>query len=192
MNWIVFDYGEVLSKRTIALPKLAATLGAQPAEFESAYWELRPPLDAGWSDLEYWRAIGDRVGVPVDEARSEELTAIDVEGWGHLEPSSKELLEALSEAGAALALLSNAPVSFSRWAREQDWMRHFRVALFSAELGCAKPEPEIYRILLDRLGAAPEDCLFFDDRQSNVDGARALGIKAHVWHGAEAAQAALG
>ena len=191
MNWIVFDYGEVLSKPTAAIPKLAATLGAPIADFERAYWEFRLAWDAGCADLEYWGAVGDKLGIAVDEAKAEELTAIDVAGWGHLEPSSKELLEALSEAGAALALLSNAPAAFGRWVREQDWARHFRVTLFSGDLGCVKPDPEIFRILLDRLGAAPEDCLFFDDRQSNVDGARALGIKAHLWHGAEAAQAAL-
>ncbi len=191
MNWVVFDYGDVLSKPTAALPKLAATLGAPLAEFERAYWQARLPWDAGCSDLEYWKSVGDVLGLPVDEAKSEELTAIDVAGWGHLEPSSKELLEALSEAGAALALLSNAPAAFGRWVRAQDWARHFRVTLFSGDLGCVKPDPEIFRILLDRLGATPGDCLFFDDRQSNVDGAKALGIKAHVWHGAEAARAAL-
>ncbi len=191
MNWIVFDYGNVLSKPNGELPKMAATLGAPLPEFERAYWEFRIPWDAGSSALEYWQAVGNSVGVPVDEARAEELTAIDVEGWGHLEPSSKELLEALSEAGAALALLSNAPTALGEWVRAQDWARHFRVTLFSGDVGCVKPDAEIYRLLLDRLGAAPADCLFFDDRQSNVDGAKALGIKAHLWHGAEAAQAAL-
>ncbi|WP_425425363.1 HAD-IA family hydrolase [Amycolatopsis saalfeldensis] len=61
-----------------------------------------------------------------------------------------------------------------------------------ATVGCAKPDPEIFRLLLEKLGAEPADCLFFDDRQSNVDGARAVGIQAHLWDGAEAARAALG
>src|SRR4051812_46218453 len=117
MNWIVFDYGDVLSKPSAALPDLAAAMRTPLPEFLKAYWEYRIPYDAGSTPLEYWQAVGDAVGVPVDEVLSAELTRIDVEGWGHLEPSSAALLEALSEAGAALALLSNAPSVFGEWVR---------------------------------------------------------------------------
>jgi putative hydrolase of the HAD superfamily len=189
MNWIVFDYGDVLSKPSTARPELAAKLGAPLPEFEKAYWDLRIPYDAGSTPLEYWQAVGDALGVPVDEARSDELTRIDVEGWGHLEPSSKDLLEALSEAGASLALLSNAPSVFGEWVRAQDWARHFRVTLFSGDVRCVKPDAKIFELLLEQLDAVPGDCLFFDDRESNVEGARAVGLKAEVWSGADAARA---
>jgi putative hydrolase of the HAD superfamily len=189
VNWIVFDYGDVLSKPSAAFPDMAARLGAPLPEFEKAYWAHRIPYDAGSTPLEYWQAVGDALGVPVDEALSAELARVDVEGWGHLEPSSEALLEALSEAGASLALLSNAPAVFGEWVREQDWVRHFRVTLFSGDVRCVKPDAKIFRLLLDELGAEPADCLFFDDRQSNVDGARAVGLKAQLWNGAEAARA---
>jgi putative hydrolase of the HAD superfamily len=191
MNWVVFDYGEVLSRPNANLPKLAATLGAPLGDFERAYWPARQRWDAGCGDLEYWRSVGDALGLPVDEAKADELTEIDVEGWGHLDPSAKALVEELSAAGRPLALLSNAPVGFARWVRAQDWVRHFRVTLFSGDFGCVKPDAEIFRILLGRLGAAPGDCVFFDDRQSNVDGARAVGIEAYRWDGAEHARARL-
>lgn len=189
VNWIVFDYGDVLSKPSPARPALAARMGAPLAEFERAYWEYRIPFDAGSTPLEYWQTIGDAVGVPVDEAMSADLTRIDVEGWSHLEPSSKALLEALAEAGANLALLSNAPAVFGEWVRAQDWARHFRVTLFSGDVRCVKPDAKIFQLLLEQLDAEPGDCLFFDDRQSNVDGARAVGLKAQLWNGADAARA---
>lgn len=191
-NWLVFDYGEVLCTRTTAVPKLAATMGVAPEVFEPVYWAVRDAYDRGSSDFAYWASIGERVGARVDEAMSEELTALDVAGWSHLAPSSLSLLEGLAEAGAALALLSNAPVSFGRWVRAQDWARLFRVTVFSGDVACAKPDERIFRLLLEKLGARPEDCLFFDDRESNVEGARAVGIRAHRWDGAEAARAALG
>ncbi|MEU0789437.1 HAD family phosphatase [Amycolatopsis sp. NPDC005961] len=189
MNWIVFDYGDVLSKPSLARPDMAAAMGAPLPEFEKAYWDYRIPYDAGSTPLEYWQAVGKALGVSVDETLSAELTRIDVEGWAHLEPSSQALVEALSEAGASLALLSNAPVVFGEWVRGQDWARHFRVTLFSGDVRCVKPDAKIFRLLLDELGAEPVDCLFFDDRPSNVDGARAVGLKAQVWNGADAAQA---
>ncbi|MGW4520915.1 HAD family hydrolase [Amycolatopsis sp. NPDC004378] len=189
MNWIVFDYGDVLSKPSLARPEMAALMGAPLPEFEKVYWEYRLSYDAGSTPLEYWQTLGDALGVPVGEELSARLTQVDIDGWGHLEPSSLDLLEALSEAGASLALLSNAPVPFAEWARAQDWARHFRVTLFSGDVRCVKPDAKIFRLLLDELGAEPADCLFFDDRPSNVDGARAVGLKAQVWNGTDAARA---
>jgi putative hydrolase of the HAD superfamily len=190
-SWTVFDYGEVICGRTSALPELASTLGVGLAEFESHYWAFRDRYDRGAPDLEYWGAIGDALGVQVDESTSDTLTRIDIEGWSRLEPASVELVSALAEAGASLALLSNAPSSFARFAEKQEWAQHFRVRVFSGDVGVAKPDPAIFELLLARLDAQAGDCLFFDDRQSNVDGARAVGLRAHRWQGVDSAQAVL-
>ncbi|GHF56662.1 putative hydrolase of the HAD superfamily [Amycolatopsis bartoniae] len=186
-EWIVFDYGEVICGRTDALPRLAATLGVDVAEFEPHYWAFRDRYDRGGPDLEYWGAIGEELGVAVDESTSDTLTRIDIEGWSRVDPASLELIGALAESGAALALLSNAPSSFARFAERQDWARHFRVRVFSGDEGVAKPDREIFERLLARLGAQAGECVFFDDRQSNVDGARAAGLRAHLWQGVETA-----
>ena len=186
-EWIVFDYGEVICGRTEALPRLATTLGVGVADFEPHYWALRDPYDRGCPDIEYWGSIGEALGVPVDESTSDTLTRIDIEGWSRLDPGSVELIEKLAESGAALALLSNAPSSFARYAERQDWARHVRVRLFSGDVGVAKPDREIFELLLARLGAQAGECVFFDDRQSNVDGARAAGLRAHLWQGVETA-----
>ena len=47
----------------------------------------------------------------------------------------------------------------------------------SGEEHCIKPSPKIYQILLDRYRLNPTDCVFIDDRQDNVDGARAVGMQ---------------
>ncbi|MFJ8912203.1 HAD family hydrolase [Amycolatopsis sp. NPDC102389] len=192
MNWIVFDYGDVISAHTDALPALAKAFDLEVADFEPHYWAERVRYDSGGSDLEYWQSVGRALGTPVDKAFSDELTRIDVEGWTHVEPDVLELLEGLHEAGAALALLSNASSTFGRWVREQEWADLFRVKLFSGDLGCMKPDAKIYRILLAELGAEPSDCLFFDDRQSNVDGARAVGMRAERWVGVTTAKSGFG
>jgi putative hydrolase of the HAD superfamily len=46
----------------------------------------------------------------------------------------------------------------------------------SARVGVAKPDRRIYEIAAERAGAAPERCLFVDDREENVAAARALGM----------------
>jgi FMN phosphatase YigB (HAD superfamily) len=40
----------------------------------------------------------------------------------------------------------------------------------------AKPEPAIYELLLSKLGTAPGDTLFLDDKLENIDAARNFGI----------------
>ena len=57
-------------------------------------------------------------------------------------------------------------------------------ALFSAELGCRKPEPEAFRHLARRLGVPPAGVLLFDDNADYVAGARAAGLQAHRFDGA--------
>jgi putative hydrolase of the HAD superfamily len=88
----------------------------------------------------------------------------------------------------------------------REWEAHWRamlpvdeifdVVVDSAFVGSRKPEPRIYEITLERLGAAPETTLFIDDVEVNCDGARKLGIDAIRFRSTEQAiseiEAALG
>jgi HAD superfamily hydrolase (TIGR01509 family) len=57
----------------------------------------------------------------------------------------------------------------------------FDVIVYSAEEGFCKPDPEIYRRALARLGVEPHEATFVDDRMKNVEGARQLGIHAFLY-----------
>lgn len=59
----------------------------------------------------------------------------------------------------------------------------FDVILFSGEEGVAKPDPEIYRRALSRLGVRAEEAIFFDDWPPNVEAARSLGMHAVLCDG---------
>jgi putative hydrolase of the HAD superfamily len=181
VRWIVFDYGEVISTKTAALPALAGLMGVPEDDFTAAYWAVRDPYDRGQPDLDYWRAVGVEVGVDVGEELSERLTEIDVAGWLHPDPATLELLAELDRTRIPLALLSNAPSSFARTAERQEWTRHFRHLVFSGDLGIAKPDERIWAELANRLDARPADCVFLDDRQANIDGAKAAGMSAMLW-----------
>jgi epoxide hydrolase-like predicted phosphatase len=54
----------------------------------------------------------------------------------------------------------------------------FDLLVFSGEEGVKKPNPEIFRRALARLGAQPAEALFVDDMGENVAAARALGMHA--------------
>ena len=52
------------------------------------------------------------------------------------------------------------------------------IVIISAEVGLAKPDPRIYLLALERLDVQPEETIFVDDLQVNVEAARRLGIQA--------------
>nr|WP_207630708.1 MULTISPECIES: HAD family phosphatase [unclassified Actinopolyspora] len=191
---MVFDYGGVISRPTEALPRIAAELGLDDsglAEVTTAYFAERDAYDRGLADHEYWKAVAGRLDRSVDAAQAEKLTRIDVAGWSEFDPGTLALLRELGSRSSELALLSNAPVTFARTVERMPWTRHFRRLLFSGDLGTAKPDEGIWRILLDRLGAAPGQCLFFDDGPANVEAARRAGLAAELWQGPEHAREVL-
>ena len=48
---------------------------------------------------------------------------------------------------------------------------------YSCIEGVKKPDKEFYAILLRRYNLNPEECVFFDDREKNVQAAEKIGIK---------------
>ncbi|MCL4493588.1 MAG: HAD-IA family hydrolase [Firmicutes bacterium] len=56
----------------------------------------------------------------------------------------------------------------------------------SARVGLAKPDPQIYRLALEKSHTPPELCLFVDDRLLNIEPAEELGMKTWVYAGFEA------
>jgi putative hydrolase of the HAD superfamily len=65
------------------------------------------------------------------------------------------------------------------------------VIVYSHEVGYLKPDHRIYRLVCDRLDVAPEDAVLLDDVQANVDGARAVGMRAITFANNEQAIAEL-
>lgn len=90
------------------------------------------------------------------------------------------------------ALLSNAWTSL-REALEAQWhiADAFDVIVISAEAGVAKPDPRIFQLALSELKVAPEDAIFLDDMQENIDAARIVGIHGVLFQSTEQAIAAM-
>nr|WP_225954406.1 HAD-IA family hydrolase [Kibdelosporangium phytohabitans] len=170
------------------MPELAEALGADQVEFETAYWAHREAYDRGMPDLDYWSTVA---GKPLDETTSAQLAKIDGTGWMTTRESTLELIAEIKAAGHGLALLSNAPSAFGRMVELEAWIEPFTHLIFSGDLKIAKPDQEMWAHLLRRLGAQPQDCVFFDDRQVNIDGAVAAGIDGRLWVSAAEARAHL-
>ena len=90
-----------------------------------------------------------------------------------------------------LGLLSDAMPSLRRIFDNAGLLEKFDAAVLSCEIGATKPDPRMYRAILEKLEAEPEECVFADDRIVNLAGAEACGIRGvHLcrdgesdWHG---------
>ena len=108
-------------------------------------------------------------------------------------PGVHELVRELDARGVPLFGITNFSADF--WPpfrqKEDAFFSLFRDILVSGEEKLLKPDPAIYYRALDRFGLQPHQALFIDDRQINVDGAEAVGMKAHLFTDAESLRARL-
>jgi 2-haloacid dehalogenase len=102
------------------------------------------------------------------------------------------ILEELDAAGAALYAITNWHQDKFRETRSRlPFLERFRDIVVSGDERLIKPDPAIYRLLFTRNGLEAETCLFIDDNLKNVEGARAVGMKAHHFTSPEALRAEL-
>jgi putative hydrolase of the HAD superfamily len=127
---------------------------------------------------EFERAFGAKLGLANHERLIDSMFA----GMRPLEPMIATVRD-LRQGGLRTGLISN---SWSTGHYDRALLDElFDAALISGELGMHKPEPEIYLLAAERIGAPPRACLFVDDLRENCDGAEAVGMTAIRHRGAE-------
>ena len=95
---------------------------------------------------------------------------------------SRDWLRELKERGYKIYILSN----YSR-DHFQYISRHFSFfgiedgMLVSYNVGLLKPDPRIYEALFEKYGLVPEECVFLDDSEKNIEGARKAGMQGIVF-----------
>ena len=186
---VVFDIGGVL--------EITPDLGVDRR------WEARLGLPAGeigermadvWTSGEVGRitlddvhrAIRDRLGL--DE---QQLTSFMTDVWReYVGIANTELIEYARglRPRYRTGILSNSFVG----AREREQAAYgfedlVDEIVYSHESGMAKPDPRIYALVCDRLGAHPRETVFLDNVEQHVAGARDVGI--HAVHYRDNAQA---
>lgn len=98
-----------------------------------------------------------------------------------------ELVRELKERGHRLFLLSNISIGFVEKSMKNPMYREvfdrFDGLVFSGPIGITKPGREIFEYLLKSNGLSAADCIFIDDSEKNVAGARTAGIEAILFEG---------
>jgi 2-haloacid dehalogenase len=88
-----------------------------------------------------------------------------------------EILKQLKVAGYPLYGLSNWSAETFPFARQKyDFFDLLDDFVISGEVGHIKPDPEIFEIMLEKIGKPAQECLFIDDSLTNIKQAQKMGF----------------
>ena len=89
---------------------------------------------------------------------------------------TQRFIKELSERGYRLFCLSNMSVEFYDYLKDREVFSYFEGQIISALEHVIKPEKEIYEVLMNRYDVVPEESVFIDDLEQNIEAARRLGF----------------
>ena len=175
---IVLDIGQVLIR--FAWKEYLESFGfAEEVEqklikvvFENPVWA---EFDRGvWSDAE----IIERFCQEAPE-REQEIRALFAGKVEQMVPEfsfAAEWVQELKRLGYRVLLLSNFGETLFEKA-SFSFLPYVDGSIISYRVKCIKPDPNIYRILMETYDVKPEEILFLDDNADNIAGAQKMG-----WH----------
>lgn len=170
-------------ERDRVVAAMATVLDVSPPALVAAYHASWPDRLVRWTVEETITILTTRIGGAPDRAQvaqaAEMRRALARRLLSTVPRSTLDTLDVLRANGSRLALVSNATAETAEAWPHTPLADRFDTAVFSCAVGLAKPDPAIYPLAADRLGAAPEACVFVGDgADDELTGATAAGMTA--------------
>ncbi|SCG79594.1 putative hydrolase of the HAD superfamily [Micromonospora echinaurantiaca] len=183
---VIFDLFHTLvhgadDERDRVVGEMALMVGVDPAALVAAYHATWRERLVRWDVEETIRVLAGRLGgAPTDEQVTRAAAhrrSLARRVLGSVSTATLDMLDALRDAGHPLALISNATSETAEAWPRSPLARRFDVAVFSCDVGVAKPDPAIYRTTAELLGVAPAECVFVGDgADGELAGAAGVGM----------------
>lgn len=182
---IIFDMGNVLLSFN---PEIPLNTFLQTEEDKDI---IRRELFCGpeWEQGDYGYLTNSERYEPVSKRVPERLhkqLKQCVEEWDIcMKPilNAKEFCEYAKNNGYHIYVLSNADNNFYRYFPRFAEIDYFDGVMVSSDVHMIKPEIRIYKHFLAVYSLIPEECLFIDDREENIAGAKEAGMNGFVFKG---------
>jgi putative hydrolase of the HAD superfamily len=176
---LVSDFGGVLTTNVFdSFRAFCAGEGLEPEALTSLFSrdhaarEAIVALETGRIDvLDFETQLGAFLGVDGDTLVDRLFSTL------HVDERMLGAVAELHDRGIRTCLLSNS-WGTGIYARATRVMGVFDANVISGEVGLRKPDPAIYRLALERIGLAAEQCVFLDDLPFNLPPAEELGMAA--------------
>ncbi|GAB2644582.1 HAD family hydrolase [Kribbella swartbergensis] len=173
------------AERAVVNLAMADVLGVDSAAFTREFAATRYGRFTGvFGDLpNTLRVIARRTGADPTDEQVHEATILRRTLTRRLlnacPPGTLSALAELRSAGWRIGLVSNITAETQLQWHQSPLPPYFDTTAFSAEVGAAKPEPEIYLTACNGLGVAPTACVYVGDGNDNeLPAAAALGMHA--------------
>lgn len=177
---LIFDFGGVITDmRWDVARQLEEAHGLERNAllrtlYDSDEWRA---VQIGEGDIEAWREASHRA---LEEAAGRPLPPLHQQ-WRESVRLIRENVELIRSLRSQyrIAVLSNADHTLEERIRDGLGIADlFDTVVCSAAVGMAKPDHRVYKLAAERLGLPPEECLFIDDHEGNVEAAREVGMAA--------------
>lgn len=152
-----------------------------------------------WHDLDHGTIDEADAVLHLRESNAEFEEAFDMV-WNHrdklVSPYSYSVpwIHSLKERGFCVYLLSNYPKDIFNLHTENGsfpFLPYVDGKVVSGFVRMIKPDRDIYECLLDKYQLDAQECVFLDDREENIEGAKKTGMQGIVFHNYEQASAEL-
>ena len=174
---IIFDWGNVLEYYDNAgfVEEMASTFHLDKQKFAEKECEHRIRYDTGgFTTKGFLEAMSREFKVRFTR---ENYFGPFYARYIHPIPEVQALLKRLKKHYRLLMLSNNSEIAHEWLKRELDFYHDFEKVLISYEHKMRKPDPRIYKLLLDGTGLKPEECLFVDDLPPFVEGAKKVEMQ---------------
>jgi putative hydrolase of the HAD superfamily len=173
---IIFDWGGVLIEDPAPglVEYCAKALGVNEDKYRYAYGICMDDFQTGRvNEQQFWMNMTNRLNVPIPETTSlwgDAFAAVYIPRTGLFSWAAQ-----MRKTGCKIAILSNTEKPAVEFFRKQNYDM-FDVQVFSCLEGIRKPQMEIYKLTLARLGISSSQTLFIDDKPDYIAGAERVGI----------------
>lgn len=184
---LLFDFGGVFTPSPFSVVRAAAVdLGvSEQVAIELCFGPYAEDGDHPWHRLERGEVrleVAHQELLALASAAGVEIDVFQVLAKVGREDDDRVLMvervKALRQAGYRTALVTNNIAEFGEgWRQLIPVDELFELVVDSCQVGVRKPDPQIFRLALERLdGVRPEQAVLLDDFEANVAGARQIGM----------------
>ncbi len=174
---LIFDWGGVLidNPADSLMAYCAGKLEIKVGQLKNIFAQYEVAFQTNQiSELEFWQIVSQTLNVSLPKTKS-----LWKEAVAHVfadKPEMYLLINQLRQVGYKTALLSNTELPTTEYFFENGYDQYFDAITFSCLDHVVKPKPAIYQLTLQKLDLKPEQTIFIDDRQINIDGANKVGL----------------